>query len=143
VPPSTRWRRAEAAAAEPGAARADVATTWSVDPRGGIDHVLPLSNGATSTLLRAAGGGGAHWGGVILTRDQPHDTGGARGTTIYLRDLDDGDLWTTTLDPIGGDPADCEVTFGRTRSATGAGAAAWWPATRSSSPTATRWSCGA
>jgi cyclic beta-1,2-glucan synthetase len=112
VPPSTRWRRAEAAAAEPGAERADVATTWSVDPRGGIDHLLPLSNGATSTLLRAAGGGGAHWGGVILTRDQPHDSGGARGTTIYLRDLDDGDLWTTTLDPVGGDPADCEVTFG-------------------------------
>jgi cyclic beta-1,2-glucan synthetase len=112
VPPSTRWRRAEAAAAEPGAAPTETAGTWGVDPRGGIDHAMPLSNGATSTLLRAAGGGGASWGGVVLTRDQPHDSGGARGTTIYLRDLDDGDLWSTTLDPIGGDPADCEATFG-------------------------------
>ncbi|MFU8890023.1 MAG: glucoamylase family protein, partial [Trueperaceae bacterium] len=111
VPPPKRWRHPEAAAAEPGAPAAGEAPAWTVDPRGGIDHALPLSNGANAVLARAAGGGGSHWGGAALTRDQPFDSGGARGTVVYLRDLDDGDTWSTTLDPTGGDPADCQVTF--------------------------------
>ncbi|MBW6457520.1 MAG: hypothetical protein K0A98_16680, partial [Trueperaceae bacterium] len=111
VPPPKRWRHPEAAAAEPGAPAAGEAPAWTVDPRGGIDHALPLSNGANAVLARAAGGGGSHWGGAALTRDQPFDSGGARGTVVYLRDLDDGDTWSTTLDPTGGDPADCHVTF--------------------------------
>ncbi|MFO8151162.1 MAG: glucoamylase family protein, partial [Trueperaceae bacterium] len=111
VPPPKRWRHPEAAAAEPGAPAPGEAPAWTVDPRGGIDHALPLSNGANAVLARAAGGGGSHWGGAALTRDQPFDSGGARGTTVYLRDLDDGDTWSTTLDPTGGDPADCRVTF--------------------------------
>ncbi len=111
VPPPKRWRHPEAAAAEPGAPAPGEAPTWTVDPRGGIEHALPLSNGANAVLARAAGGGGSHWGGAALTRDQPFDAGGARGTTVYLRDLDDGDTWSTTLDPTGGDPADCRVTF--------------------------------
>ena len=111
VPPPRRWRRPEAAAAEPGAPAAAGAPAWAVDPRGGIEHALPLSNGANAVLARAAGGGGSHWGGAALTRDQPFDSGGARGTIVYLRDLDDGDTWSTTLAPTGGDPGDCHVTF--------------------------------
>ncbi len=112
VPPPSRWRRAEAAAAEPGAqAAAPTAPRWGVDPRGRIDHALPLSNGATSVLVRAAGGGGSHWGGVALTRARPAEIGGPPGALVYLRDLDDGDVWTTSLDPTGGDPSACEVTF--------------------------------
>ena len=111
VPPPRRWRHPEAAAAEPGADAAAEVPAWAVDPRGGVDHALPLSNGANAVLARAAGGGGSHWGGAALTRDQPFDSGGARGTIVYLRDLDDGDTWSTTLDPTGGDPDDCHVTF--------------------------------
>jgi cyclic beta-1,2-glucan synthetase len=81
VPPPKRWRHPEAAAAEPGAPTPGEAPAWTVDPRGGIDHALPLSNGANAVLARAAGGGGSHWGGAALTRDQPFDSGGARGTS--------------------------------------------------------------
>ncbi len=111
VPPPSRWRRAEAAAAEPGVQPPTHVPQWTADPRGRIDQAMPLSNGAMSTLVRAAGGGGSHWGGITLTRDQSRETGGARGMLVYLRDLDDGEVWTTSLDPTGGDPSTCEVTF--------------------------------
>jgi cyclic beta-1,2-glucan synthetase len=111
VAPPARWRRAEAAAAEPGVLPAAAEAAWEVAARDGIARLMPLSNGAMSTLARAAGGGASRWGDVVLTRDRPHEAGGPRGTTVYLRDVDSSELWSTTLDPTGDDPGECAVTF--------------------------------
>jgi cyclic beta-1,2-glucan synthetase len=110
VPPPERWRHAEAAAAAPGVATPP-ASGWPVPARAAIDRAWPLSNGATTTVLRAAGGGGSRWGHTTLTRDRRHDAGGARGTVVYLRDLEEGTVWSTTLDPVGGAPDEVEVAF--------------------------------
>ncbi|HLE82797.1 MAG TPA: glucoamylase family protein, partial [Thermoanaerobaculia bacterium] len=113
VPTRIRWRRSEAAAAEPRVLRDEPAggASWEAPVRGAFPRVMPLSNGSYSVILGAAGGGASRWGELALTRHRSDPTVAAWGTWIYLKDLDSGDLWSAALEPAGGDPAECTAVF--------------------------------
>ncbi len=70
-----------------------------------------LSNGNYSVLLNAAGGGYSRAGDDAITRWHSDGTLNDNGTWIYLRDLDDGELWSVTQQPLGGPPESAQVDF--------------------------------
>jgi cyclic beta-1,2-glucan synthetase len=62
-------------------------------------------------MLTNAGGGYSRRQHLAMTRWREDITADAWGTFIYLRDLDSGDVWSTTYQPTSGEPDDYEVTF--------------------------------
>jgi cyclic beta-1,2-glucan synthetase len=86
-----------------------------------LDGLVPqarlLSNGRYTVLLTAAGGGFSAWGETTLTAWDGDRVEDADGLFIYLRDLDDGRLWSAASQPCGGaaDAQRCEYGDGRMR----------------------------
>jgi cyclic beta-1,2-glucan synthetase len=70
-----------------------------------------LSNGSYAVMLTNAGGGYSRRQGLAMTRWREDITTDAWGTFIYVRDLDSGEVWSTTYRPTGGEPDEYEVTF--------------------------------
>ncbi|MGV8921968.1 MAG: GH36-type glycosyl hydrolase domain-containing protein [Thermomonas sp.] len=64
-------------------------------------RVQLLSNGDYSVMLTAAGAGYSHWKDCAITRWQADPTCDDRGTWLYLRDADNGDIWSAGLQPTG------------------------------------------
>jgi cyclic beta-1,2-glucan synthetase len=58
-----------------------------------------LSNGRYHVMLTSAGGGSSRWNKLALTRWREDASLGDWGTFCYLRDCDDGTVWSTTLQP--------------------------------------------
>ncbi|NCT69284.1 MAG: cyclic beta 1-2 glucan synthetase [Rhodanobacteraceae bacterium] len=58
-----------------------------------------LSNGRYHVMVTAAGGGYSRWRDLALTRWREDDTRDPWGMFTYLRDVDGGDAWSTTLQP--------------------------------------------
>ena len=58
-----------------------------------------LSNGRYHVMVSAAGGGYSRWRGLAVTRWREDPTCDDRGTFVYLRDCDSGDVWSTTYHP--------------------------------------------
>lgn len=58
-----------------------------------------LSNGRYSVMLTAAGAGYSHWNDFALTRWREDATKDDWGAFIYLRDVEDGLVWSPTLQP--------------------------------------------
>lgn len=71
-----------------------------------------LSNGHYSVLLNSAGGGSSHWEGVALTRPQYDPSGNAFGQWVYVKDRDDGSLFSIARDPTGPDAGEYLQLFG-------------------------------
>jgi cyclic beta-1,2-glucan synthetase len=110
-PARVRWARSEAAAAPRGLEEPPGSARWEVPARGAAPRVMPLSNGVYGVLVSSGGGGVSRWGESALTRWRPDPTTEEWGTWIYLEDLDSGELWSPSLEPTGGDPAECSVFF--------------------------------
>lgn len=86
--------------------------TWPQPVRGPTPCLTRLSNGHYSVLLDAEGGGGSEWDGVALIPWQADGTVSANGHWFYVKDLDDGSVFSVTADPVGGDATGCTAEFG-------------------------------
>ncbi|MCL7454492.1 MAG: hypothetical protein M8467_15750 [Anaerolineae bacterium] len=76
---------------------------WPVAPGAPAPEALLLGNGRYRVLVTAAGGGYSSWGREMdLTRWSADTTLDDWGTWIYLQDLDTGDLWSATPQPVPG-----------------------------------------
>lgn len=62
-----------------------------------------------------AGGGYSHWKNLAITRWKPDTTQDNWGTFFYLRDLDDGDFWSTAYQPVKKESARYETIFSEGR----------------------------
>ncbi|MGE3744503.1 MAG: glucoamylase family protein [Sphingomonadaceae bacterium] len=82
---------------------------WSPDRRHGEHAWQILGNGRLSTRIRTDGAGGLSWNEHALTRIDPAN--GAAGFWIYLRDLEEGDLWSATGGPFPQSDEPPEVVF--------------------------------
>ncbi len=84
---------------------------WSVSGEFPVPRVHYLSNGSFGELITDSGGGFSNWKGLDLTRWQADTTLDNRGTWIYLKDMDSGNLWSVTLRPAGADSPDNRIHF--------------------------------
>jgi cyclic beta-1,2-glucan synthetase len=81
-------------------------TPHTMTPRGHL-----LSNGSYSVMVTNAGGGYSKRQNLAMTRWREDITSDQWGTFIFVRDLDSGDVWSTTHQPCGREAEDYEVTF--------------------------------
>ncbi len=70
-----------------------------------------LSNGSYAVMVTNAGGGYSRRQNLAMTRWREDITADAWGTFIYVRDLDSGEVWSTTHQPTDREPDEYEVTF--------------------------------
>lgn len=80
-------------------------------PHQAAPATLLLSNGRMTTMLTVAGAGQTRRGAIALTRWREDPTCDSHGTGIFLRDLDDGRLWSAAYHPCGVDADSYDVTF--------------------------------
>jgi cyclic beta-1,2-glucan synthetase len=74
-----------------------------------------LSNGRYTVMLTAAGSGYSEWRGMAITRWREDATCDDWGAYIYLRDVQSGDCWSPTLQPIRAADCRCETSFDEDR----------------------------
>jgi cyclic beta-1,2-glucan glucanotransferase len=70
-----------------------------------------LSNGSYTVMVTNAGGGYSRRQAIALTRWRDDITTDRWGSFIFVRDLDSGDVWSTTHQPCGRDADAYEATF--------------------------------
>jgi cyclic beta-1,2-glucan synthetase len=58
-----------------------------------------LSNGHYSLMLTTGGSGYSRWNGQTVARWKPDPTEDRHGTFIFLRDMDSGEWWSSTVEP--------------------------------------------
>jgi cyclic beta-1,2-glucan synthetase len=110
VPVTHHWA-AGPDARSTGPASEPLANRHFTHPYQATPATLLLSNGRMTTMLTAAGAGQIRRGTIALTRWREDPTCDSYGTGIFLRDLDDGRLWSATQHPCGVDPDSYDVTF--------------------------------
>ena len=88
------------------------ATPHTLSPRAHL-----LSNGSYVVMVTNAGGGYSRRQQVALTRWREDVTTDAWGSFCYVRDVDAGDVWSTTYQPTAREPEEYEVTFAPDRAA--------------------------
>jgi len=87
-----------------------------VEPwRPNLDSRVPqahvLSNGRYSVVVTAAGSGYSAWRGLALTRWRPDTTRDNWGMWLYIKDADDGSLWSISRQPASPPAAIRQVIF--------------------------------
>jgi cyclic beta-1,2-glucan glucanotransferase len=79
-----------------------------------ITHLL--SNGRYAVMLTAAGAGYSRWRDIAVTRWREDTTRDDWGAFIFLRDVQSGEFWSATAQPVArdaqGDRQDDEIVFG-------------------------------
>ncbi len=85
---------------------------WAASPGASAPQLLALSNGHYSVLLADDGSSGSRWEGIDLTRWDPDVPATEGGQGTYVKDLDDGRLFSIGLAPVGGNEQHCRVRFG-------------------------------
>ncbi len=78
-----------------GAAAAPTNTPDTMSPRTEL-----LSNGTCSVMVTNSGGGYLRWRDLDITRWRADTTCDVPGPACYIRDLDEGILWSTTHQPV-------------------------------------------
>ena len=78
-------------------------------------EVQLLSNGRYHVMVTNAGGGYSQWKDLAVTRWREDSTRDNWGNFCYLRDLDDGAVWSTTYQPTLAEPKKYEVIFSEGR----------------------------
>ncbi|MEN3337713.1 MAG: cyclic beta,2-glucan synthetase [Acidobacteriota bacterium] len=81
-------------------------TPHTVSPRTQL-----LSNGSYGVMVTNAGGGYSRRQQLALTRWREDVTGDGWGSFCYVRDIDSGDVWSTTYQPTQREPEKYEVSF--------------------------------
>jgi cellobiose phosphorylase len=74
-----------------------------------------LSNGRYHVMVTNAGGSYSRWKDLSVTRWREDSTRDNWGSFCYVRDVDDGDFWSTTYQPTLADPLRYEVIFSEGR----------------------------
>ncbi|MEO7386141.1 MAG: glucoamylase family protein, partial [Gammaproteobacteria bacterium] len=74
-------------------------------------QVQLLANGRYAVMVTAAGSGYSRWQGIGVTRWREDPTRDDTGTYIYLRDIEDGRVWSATYQPCAVEPDTYQVTF--------------------------------
>ncbi|CDG85580.1 GH36-type glycosyl hydrolase domain-containing protein [Janthinobacterium agaricidamnosum] len=74
-----------------------------------------LSNGRYHVMVTSAGAGYSRWKDLSVTRWREDSTRDNWGNFCYLRDLDDGETWSTTYQPTLVEPKKYEVIFSEGR----------------------------
>ena len=84
-----------------------------------MDTPLPevhlLSNGNYHVMLTQTGAGYSRWRDLALTRWRGDAVRDDEGTFVYVRDVDSGDLWSATYQPLGDPGGNCSATFSQAR----------------------------
>ena len=70
-----------------------------------------LSNGRYSVMLTAAGSGYSRWGEIAVTRWREDSTRDDWGSYIYLKDVQNGRVWSAGVQPTGVEPEEYGVVF--------------------------------
>jgi cyclic beta-1,2-glucan synthetase len=84
---------------------------WRPQTDAPVPQVHYLSNGRFGTLVTHSGGGYCHWNGIGLTRWRADTTADDWGTWIYVKDLDNGTLWSAGFQPTSNTPGKYEVSY--------------------------------
>jgi len=74
-----------------------------------------LSNGRYAVMITAAGSGFSHWRGLAVSRWREDVTCDPWGSYIYLRDVENGAVWSAGFHPSGTRPDNYEVAFSEDR----------------------------
>jgi cyclic beta-1,2-glucan synthetase len=100
-----------------GAANAATRTVTGIatDADAGHPEVQLLSNGRYHVMVSAAGTGYSHWNGLAVTRWRLDPTADDSGHFCYVRDLESGDVWSTTCQPVQAAPDRYEAVFSEGR----------------------------
>ena len=69
------------------------------DPNTPVPEVHLLSNGGYHVMITSAGGGYSRWRDLAVTRWREDSTRDSWGAFCYLRDLESGSLWSSSLQP--------------------------------------------
>ena len=93
------------------AGTAPAAQKWYPPLHGSSPQAQLLGNGSLSASISTAGGGGLQWRHKALTRFVPDPVRDANGLWIYVKDEENGQLWSATRQPTGQIPDQYEVTF--------------------------------
>ena len=79
------------------------------------DSAMPrthlLSNGEYAVMVTAAGSGYSHWRNLALTRWREDSTRDSWGSFIYLRDAQNGKIWSASYQPVCAEPDSYNVAF--------------------------------
>jgi len=84
---------------------------WQPVQAGAFPEVQVLGNGRLSSLITDSGAGGLSWLGVSLTRWTPDPVLDAHGLWIYVRDEEDGAIWSVGRQPMGRGGEDSNVVY--------------------------------
>ena len=115
----------DVAVAHPWAAEAkSVTKIREIEPPGGrrfasahaatpVTHLL--SNGRYAVMLTTAGSGYSRWRDLAVTRWREDATCDDWGSYVFLRDVDNGDVWSAGFQPSGAEPDDYDVAFNEDR----------------------------
>jgi cyclic beta-1,2-glucan synthetase len=84
-------------------------------PHGSSPAIQILSNARYSVMVTAAGSGYSRWGDISVTRWREDATCDDWGSYIFLRDVENGEVWSAGFQPTGAEPDDYEVVFNEDR----------------------------
>ncbi|WAV90960.1 cyclic beta 1-2 glucan synthetase [Oxalobacter aliiformigenes] len=79
---------------------AEMPTRIYTSPDTRIPEVQLLSNGSYHVMVTQSGGGYSRWKDYAMTRWKPDTTRDNWGTFFYLRDIENGDFWSTAYQPV-------------------------------------------
>ncbi len=74
-----------------------------------------LSNGRYTVMMTAAGSGFSRWKGLDVTRWREDTTRDCWGTSVFLRDVGSGRVWSAGYQPSGAEPEFYEAIFSEDR----------------------------
>ena len=80
-----------------------------------LPEVQLLSNGRYHVMVTNAGGGYSRWKDTAVTRWREDCTSDNWGTFCYLRNLDNGDFWSSAYQPTLKVPSNYEIVFSQGR----------------------------
>ncbi|TIO77185.1 glucoamylase family protein [Mesorhizobium sp.] len=84
---------------------------WVPQAAADFPQLLALGNGRLASWISEAGGGGLSWHGQSLTRWLPDPTRDQHGLWIYVRDEEDGSVWSIGRQPSAASPEEARIVF--------------------------------
>jgi hypothetical protein len=84
-------------------------------PHTPVPEVQLLSNGRYHVMITNAGGGYSRWKDLAVTRWREDSTCDNWGTFCYIRDVENGEFWSTAYQPTLKPPQNYEVIFSEGR----------------------------
>jgi cyclic beta-1,2-glucan synthetase len=86
-------------------------TPWSPNSDQPGRAVHTLSNGRLNLLMTDSGSGYLSWKDIALTRWRQDEALDPWGIWFYIQDLDQGNVWSIGMRPVGGQPQEYQVIY--------------------------------